>query len=99
MKSLALDNGIRIELLTRGREFLGIGRVSADGVALRSNRRPMFVEIRNPSGVELCEYEVTGEGSGDAGLSLEFGMKAKQGGLMEWMVHEVRNRYNTADWS
>ncbi len=30
---------------------------------------------------------------------LRFSMEAREGGLMEWMVHEVRPRYNTADWS
>src|SRR6202044_3438689 len=37
------------------------------------------------------------EGEGVA--RLKFGMDRRAGGLMEWMVHEVRNRYNTADWT
>ena len=99
MRSVAFDNGIEIELAATGNEFLGIGRVSADGVALRSDERPMFVEIRNPSGVELCDYKIVNDEADPHRRLLEFRMNAKDGGLMEWMVHEVRNRYNTADWT
>ena len=44
-----------LSLLGRGNAFFGLGEVSLGGVTLRSARRPMFVEIRNPYGVELLQ--------------------------------------------
>ena len=54
--SLSFGGGLSIELLGRGKAFFGLGRVSQDGLVLRSGRRPMFIEIRNPYGVELLNY-------------------------------------------
>jgi len=99
MHSVAFDNGITLELLLQDGLFLGIGRVTANGVALRKGRRPMFVEIRNPYAVALCDYTIADrQVSGDR-LRLDFTMQRKEGGIMEWMLHAVRNRYNTADWT
>lgn len=94
-----LDNGVCIELLADGGHFLGLGDVRCDGVCLRSPRRPMFVSIRNPSGVELCEYQLVRRTDSAEGTTLEFKMKQRDTGLMEWMVHTVRNRCSTADWT
>ena len=55
---LKLDGDLSIELLWRGNAFLGLGAVSHGGMMLRSGRRPMFVEIRNPWGVELLTPDV-----------------------------------------
>ena len=59
----------------------------------------MFVEIRNPSAVELLNYRVTHFENSPERVLMRFSMEAREGGLMEWMVHEVRPRYNTADWT
>ena len=59
----------------------------------------MFVEIRNPSAVELLNYRVTHFEDSPERTLIRFSMEAREGGLMEWMVHEVRPRYNTADWT
>ena len=59
----------------------------------------MFVEIRNPSAVELLNYRVTHCENSSESVLMRFSMEKQEGGLMEWMVHEVRPRYNTADWS
>ena len=97
--SLSLGGEISIELLKRGGNFLGLGAISSGDVKLRSGRRPMFVEIRNPSAVELLNYRVAHcENSPETAL-MRFSMEAREGGLMEWMVHEVRPRYNTAHWT
>jgi hypothetical protein len=97
--SLNLAGEISIQLLRRGSSFLGLGRISLGGVALRSGQRPMFVEIRNPYGVELLNYSMTNCEVTSQGAWLLFSMDRRDGGPMEWMVHEVRPRYNTADWS
>lgn len=97
---IALPNDTVIELCTRDDEFLGLGRVTMAGTSLRSGRRPMFVDIRTPNGVQLCRYRLASrQALPDGGVLLTFTMQQQAGGMMEWMVHEVRNRYNTADWS
>jgi hypothetical protein len=59
----------------------------------------MFVEIRNPSAVSLLNYRVTHCETSPEKVLMRFAMDAQEGGLMEWMVHEVRPRYSTADWT
>ncbi len=59
----------------------------------------MFVEIRNPYAVELLNYRVTHYENLPERVLIRFSMERREGGLMEWMVHEVRPRYHTADWT
>ena len=99
MRTISLSNGIQLTLLTRGPEFLGIGQIKAGEIPLRKGRRPMFVEIRNPSGIALSDFAVEKEEIGDSGIVLDFSMKRSQGGPMDWMLHSVRTRYNTTDWT
>ena len=96
---IRFDNGTAIGLLARGGRFLGLGGVSVRGTLLRSPRRPMFVEIRSPDAVELDDYQIRRWGSAGRGVRLEFGMKRCAGGVMEYMVHAVRNRYRMVDWT
>jgi hypothetical protein len=97
--SLSLGGELSIELLGQGKSFFGLGAISHGDVKLRSGRRPMFVEIRNPSAVELLNYRVVHCDNSPQKVLMRFSMEAREGGLMEWMVHEVRPRYNTADWA
>jgi hypothetical protein len=97
--TLSLVGELSIELLGQGKNFFGLGAISYGDARLRSRRRPMFVEIRNPSSVELLNYRMTDCENSPEKTLLRFSMEAREGGLMEWMVHEVRPRYNTADWT
>ncbi|HEY5707176.1 MAG TPA: hypothetical protein VIS96_16570 [Terrimicrobiaceae bacterium] len=97
--TLNLGEGLSIELLGQEKMFFGLGAVSQSGVTLRSGQRPMFVEIRNPSAVELLNYRLLHCEISPEKVLLRFSVEAREGGLMEWMVHEVRPRYNTADWT
>ena len=56
--SVSLGTSVRIDLLEEEGEFLGLGAVSSDGISLRNPSRPMFVYIRNPWGVQLCNFRV-----------------------------------------
>ena len=96
---LNLDGDLSIELLGRGKDFFGLGTISQGGLALRSARRPMFVEIRNPGGTELLNYRMTHCEVSSEHVRISFSMDQQEEGLMEWMVHTVRPRYNTADWT
>ena len=97
--SLRLGADLSIELLGRGKSFLGLGGISHGDVMLRSGRCAMFVEIRNPFAVELLNYRVTHFENYPEKAFMRFAMEAREGGLMEWMVHEVCPRDNTADWT
>lgn len=99
MQQVTFGNGVSLDLVTEGGALLGIGEVRAGGVALRSGRRPMFVEIRTPDARRLCDWRIEQREATDAGLRLVLAANVENGGLMDWMVHAVRNRYNTADWT
>lgn len=99
LDQIVFDNGLSLDLLWRGEEFLGLGSVHAGSTALRGGQRPMFVQIRTPDGFEYSDYRLTNHLVTPSGAKLEFAGHVKGGGLMEWMVHEVRPRVNTADWT
>ncbi len=99
MQLVTLSNGISLQILTRGDRYLGIGKVSAGGVALRSGRRPMSPEIRTPDGVELVDFRVQSLAATADGIRVELTASRRTGALMDWMVHTVRNRRNVNDWT
>jgi hypothetical protein len=98
-QKIKLSQNISIDLVQKNGSFLGLGSIEVGGTALRSSRRPMFVEIRNPSGVELLNYSLVECSGTQEDMRLKFSMEQRAGGPMEWMVHEIRSRYNTADWT
>jgi hypothetical protein len=93
-----LSRGVKLEFLQEGKEFRGIGRVEVNGIVLRGSRRPMFVELRTPEGVEFFGFEIKNRKETAQGIVLEFSMKARACGLQDWMVHSVRNLRATRDW-
>ena len=99
LQRLSLGQDTSIALVQQDGRFLGLGSVEVGGTVLRAGRRPMFVEIRNPSGIELLNYSLLDCIETPEETRLKFTMERREGGLMEWMVHEVRPRYNTTDWS
>jgi len=99
MSQIEFANGVQVELAISGREFLGIGRVRCGGVPLRAGRRPMFVEIRNPYGVELSGYRLCGRRVTSRQAVLSFQASQTQRGPMEWQLHECRRMVNTGDWT
>ena len=95
----SFENGITIETLHTDDEFLGIGNVRAGNTALRSSRRPMFVEITTPDGLRFCNYRITDKKETNSGIEYTFSMDTVNDGMMEWMLHAVRNRRNLKDWT
>jgi hypothetical protein len=91
-------NGVRVDFLRDGDDIRGIGQVCIDGVALRSDRRSMFVEIRSPDGRTLCDYRLGSVVESASQVTLDLVASVRASGPMEWMLHTVRNRYNTSDW-
>lgn len=92
-------NGVMIETITSGDKFIGLGRISIGDVDLRSPRRPMFVEITTPDGIRLLNYRLIDQKVTDDLIELTFTADQINDGLMEWMLHTVRNRRNLSDWT
>ena len=97
--SIELADGISIQLLRDGGEFLGLGEIRYGDTLLRSGRLPMFVEIRNPYGVQLQNYQLERIKQTADSAVLSFSMKSIQNGPMEWQLHECRRMYNNTDWT
>ncbi|HEY6676999.1 MAG TPA: hypothetical protein VIZ87_09440 [Terrimicrobium sp.] len=87
---VSLGGSVRIDLLEQDGEFLGLGAVSCGGVSLRNPRRPMFVFIRNPWGIQLCNFRIAQHEERAGETRLIFTMDAFQDGLMDWQLHECR---------
>ncbi len=98
MQKILLENGMELELCIRDQCFTGIGSVQMDGTTLRDSRRPAFVQIRTPDGVQLSDFEVIDRTIDPMHVCIELRPLAAPGGQMEWMLHEVRPRINPADW-
>ena len=92
-------NGVTIETITNGEEFLGLGRICIGDIELRSPRRPMFVEITTPDGIRLLNYRLISQEVRDDLIELTFSADQINDGIMEWMLHTVRNRRNLSDWT
>ncbi len=98
--ALTLAHDIRIDLTRSGDHFLGLGEIAVGGQVIRSGRRPMFAHVRNPMGVELIDHRLDSVSTaGDGSITLQTSAHRRQTELMEWMLHTVRNRVSTADWS
>ncbi len=90
-----------VDLIAEGDRWIGLGAVRAPaGTLLRSPQRPMAPALRNPFGVALLNWRVEGTrcGPGDRHV-IDLGCDRLDGGPMEFMLHTVRPRWNTADWS
>lgn len=80
--------------------WLGFGQISVGGVALRSGRLPLGVDIRTPDGVQISGYQpIACRAIEGGGTALEFACELHPGGAMDWMLHTVRTRVNISDWS
>lgn len=79
--------------------WLGFGRITVGGVALRSGRLPMGVEIRTPDGVQVTGLRPLASRSVEGGVDLEFACDVRAGGAMDWMLHTVRTRQRISDWT
>ncbi len=99
MQTVALDGGVQIGLCEARGGFLGLGRVQVGGVDLRNPRRPMLADIRTPDAVQLCNYRLEGITRTGETTVLALTMSRRDGDLMDWMLHEVRNRRRLADWT
>lgn len=97
--TIRFSNGVVIEPLHDGGAFLGLGSVVCDGVALRSPSRPILPDLRTPWGVRLLNPAVRAIDTNARGAHLAFDLSAVADGPMDWMLHSVRDRWPTGDWS
>jgi hypothetical protein len=97
--TLSFANGMTFDLVSKGKRFLGLGRIRCGDVKLRSGRLPMFVDISTPYGETLLDYELKATDVGARKIVLTFGAKVTEGSFMEWQVHECRRMRTIHDWS
>jgi hypothetical protein len=92
-------NGFEFEYLFQGDNFLGIGKVSVNGILLRSGRLPLFAHISTPDAVELTNFRLKSKSIQQDAIVIDFTAQKMSGDNMEWMLHTVRNRRNLHDWT
>ena len=97
--SIGFENGFEIELVEREGVFEGLGAISFEGFPLRDGTRPLFVEIRNPSAINLTGFRVVSVQQDGKAVVITLGPRVRQSGMMEWMLHTVRNRMAATDWT
>ena len=97
--AICFANGVIIEPLRDGDVFLGLGAVACDGVALRSPSRPILPAIRTPWGMRMLTPAVRAMDANARGVRLVLDLAAITDGPMDWMLHAVRDRWPTGDWS
>lgn len=90
---------LRLQILENQTSFLGLGEVEVGGVALRSPRRPMSVELDTPDGWKVCDLRLISREQTPDSLVLELDASFGSAARMEWMLHEVRSRRRTGDWT
>lgn len=88
-----------IEVVQQDGHFAGIGQVTIGGVPMRNAKRPHSIEIRDPNGVKLVNYKLVEQSEVGNAIVLRLEAECLDDGIMEWMLHEVRYRYRTADWA
>jgi len=100
MKSIRIGDGVSLGLaFDQSKCFLGISDVEIGGAPMRSPRLPSFIEIRSPEGIELFDYRTTDILQESGGVDISFKAMARSSGIMEWMLHTIRNRVVTSDWT
>ena len=93
------QNGFDFEFKFAGENFLGLGDIKMNGMALRSSKLPMFVQIETPDAIELVNFKLIDKVVNNEGITINFSVQKQFGNTMEWMLHTVRNRRNTTDWT
>ena len=88
----------QIELKEEDDRLLGLGAVSIGDTQVRSGEQPMFAQLRTPFGVEFVNHRLTGVDEDDGSTVLRTTAEARQGPIMEWMLHECRPRVATDRW-
>jgi hypothetical protein len=98
-REIRLETDVRCALRCRGNTFLGLGEIEIAGRRIRAGKRPMFVDIRNPWGVQLRDYRLLDCAPHGNGLRLSFAMRRETGGPMDWQLHTCRPVRALSDWS
>lgn len=90
-----------VDIVTDGASWIGLGAVRAsDGTRLRSPLRPMIPSLRSPFGIDLLNWSIAERGVRSNGHHFfRLTGDRRDGGPMDFMLHTVRPRLNTTDWS
>ncbi len=97
--TVELGKDIKIELLTTGNNFIGIGKVSVDNTNLRNGNLPMCCEIRSPESTFITQLQIIEKAITPQRIFLKMNAQVHTSGIMDWMVHTVRNRESLYGWA
>lgn len=97
-QTVELGKDIKIELLTTENHFTGIGEVSVDNIRIRNGSLPMCCEIRSPEGINVTQFNIIEKVVTGQRIFIRMSAQVHTTGMMDWMVHTVRNRENLYGW-
>ena len=98
-QTVKLGKDIKLELLTKENYFAGIGEVSVDNTRLRNGSLPICCEIRSPEGIAVTQFNILEKTITAERIFLRMSAQVHTSGMMDWMVHTVRNRENLYGWA
>ena len=96
---LELSSGTTLQLVAADGAWRGIGTVSVGGISLRSGRLPLSPAIRSPDATTFTAWHPLDLQRHADGWDLVLEPTAETSGVMDWMLHSVRNRVRVGDWS
>lgn len=103
MDAIRFFNGVDIGIARDNDVFHGLRRIAVatpgGPVALRSSRRPMTITARTPEGLEFCSPRIIASDLCSDHARIVLSLRSRQGLMMDWMVHSVRNRLALEDWT
>lgn len=86
-----------LSLLYQDHHFAGIGDIThQDGLAMRCGQIPMLPQLHSPFATTLLNWQIVEHGkTSNGGYQLVLNADRRDGGLMEFMLHTVRQRVHT----
>ncbi|MCG9894740.1 MAG: hypothetical protein MH204_04635 [Fimbriimonadaceae bacterium] len=99
MNEILLNTQTRIELRSRDGGPVGLGGIEIAGLPMRDATRPICAEIRTPDGLRFVPHRVRAVETVADSTVIRLEVQAVADGPMEYMLHTVRARHRTGDWS
>ena len=97
--SIRFANGVEVQVLKRGKTFLGLGRVRVQGVDLRAEERPILPAIASPDGWQVLDFELAKITERRKAVELVLKPRLVLQPKMEWACHAMHQRVPLEDYS
>ncbi len=97
--SIRFANGVEVQVLKRGKTFLGLGQVRVQGVDLRAEERPILPAIASPDGWQVLNFELAKITERREAVELVLKPRLVLQPKMEWACHAMHQRVPLDDYS